>query len=230
MKQVATIKVGGWAAVVGAVAFTAVFTYLAINFDYPDVLDGAAQTVLPNLRSGGSTMRAVWALYAFLPLLFIPAGVGSFYALKEKAAGLMHIGLMFAILSALATMLGLMRWPSIHGALAAGYAQAAAEQRVVIVAFFDGLNFYLGTYIGEFLGELSFGLWFLISALVMLQDGRFPKWIGWFGIVTTGLGFIQMFRNLTDVVDPVNEIYNYLFPLWLLIFGAAMLRCGTKEA
>ena len=36
------IATGGACLIGGALAFVAVFSYLAANFDYPDVLDGAA--------------------------------------------------------------------------------------------------------------------------------------------------------------------------------------------
>ena len=71
------ILAGGLCFVVGALAFVSVFSYLAANFDYPGILDGSASEVLPRLRSGGSTMRAIWALYAFLPLLLVPGAVGA---------------------------------------------------------------------------------------------------------------------------------------------------------
>ena len=46
--------------ILGALAFVFVFSYLAANFNYPDILDGTAAEVLPRLRDGGSAMRAVW--------------------------------------------------------------------------------------------------------------------------------------------------------------------------
>ena len=54
-----TIKIGGWASIVGAILFTGVFTFLAIKFNYPDVLDGPAKQVLPNPIAMGSTGRFV---------------------------------------------------------------------------------------------------------------------------------------------------------------------------
>ena len=33
-----------------------------------------------------------------------------------------------------------------------------------------------------------------------------------------------MFRNVTDVVDPIAAVNNYLLPLWMIIFGVALLR------
>ena len=70
------IKIGGLFSLLGGVAFIGVFTYLAINFNYPDILDGDAYQVLPQIVTGGDQMRAVWAIYALLPLILIPAALG----------------------------------------------------------------------------------------------------------------------------------------------------------
>src|SRR5688500_13677450 len=85
------IRFGGWSLVVGAVAFMAVFMYLAAKFNYPDVLDGPAETVLPSLLATGAQGRAVWAIYAFLPLLWLPAGVAVFEALAWANRGAMRL-------------------------------------------------------------------------------------------------------------------------------------------
>src|SRR6185295_13065289 len=109
-----TILAGGIALVGGALAFLAVFSYLAARFHYPEVLDGSARDVLPALLATGVSGRTAWALYALLPLVFIPAGVSAFEALRNRAAGALRIGALFAFLAALSMMLGLMRWPSMH--------------------------------------------------------------------------------------------------------------------
>lgn len=88
----------------------------------------------------------------------------------------MRVAMAFAQLAAVSGMLGLLRWPSIHWALAEAYAGAAAPERTAIAAVFTGLNSYLGNYIGEFLGELSVNLFFLLSALAMLmRKAGFPR-------------------------------------------------------
>src|SRR5262245_23716982 len=149
------VRVAGWSLIVGALLFVGVFSYLAAEFHYPDVLDGAAADVLPNLRRGGEGMRAVWALYAFLPAAFIPAGVGSYLALRRGGRGRMLVALCAAFLVAVAMPAGLMRWPSIHWELAAAFEKAGPDARLAIAAVFDGLNLYLGQYIGEFVGEMA---------------------------------------------------------------------------
>jgi hypothetical protein len=180
--------------------------------------------VLPALLATGSFGRGVWALYALLPLSWLPAGVGAYFAYRRSHPGAMLLALQFAAVAAISMMLGLMRWPSIHWRLAEAYAGADAGQRVVIAAVFDGLNSYLGNYIGEFLGELSFSVFFLISAWAMLRSQRAPRWAAIAGLVTGVAGLIGMFRNMAPAVAPVAAINNYLLPLWMIGFGILLLR------
>src|SRR5688500_4642852 len=225
MRKVETIRAGGISLIAGALAFMGVFAYLAAQFNYPEVLDGSAAEVLPNLLATGATGRAVWAIYGFLPLIWIPAGVGAFHALRRVREGSMRVAMLFAVVSAISMMLGLLRWPSIHWTLAQAYAAGTDADRLAIGAVFAGLNSFLGNYVGEFLGELSFSLFFLLSGLAMLAKGaRFPRWIGYLGVITAVAGVIGMFRNVTNVVDPVAAANNYLLPLWMIIFGVALIR------
>lgn len=226
-----SIRFGGAALIVGAVAFIGVFSYLAARFDYPAILDGSADQVLPKLLATGATGRAVWAIYAFLPILWIPAGVAAFHALRTVREGSTRAGMLFAVIASLSMMLGLLRWPSIHWTLAEAYVRAGGSERTAIAAVFAGLNSYLGNYIGEFLGELSVSLFFLLSALAMLdRDAGFPRWMGYLGVGTAVAGLVGMFRNVTDAVAPVAAMNNYLLPLWMIVFGVGLLRVGGREA
>ena len=224
MTPLTTVRVGGLALVVGAIAFMAVFAFLAARFDYPAVLDGPAATVLPQLLATGLSGRAAWALYAFLPLIWLPAGVGAYYALRRSHPGATLLALQWAVVAAISMMLGLMRWPSVHWHLAQFQAVATPEQQQVIAALFDGLNTYLGNYIGEFLGELSFSMFFLLSSWAMLRARVVPAWIAVAGLVTAVAGLLGMLRNVTSAVAPVAEINNYLLPLWMILFGVVLLR------
>ena len=230
MSSRGTIRFGGFCLAGGAVAFLAVFTYLAARFNYPDVLDGPAATVLPNLLATGPEGRFVWAVYALLPLIWLPAGVAAYEALAPVRRGAMRLAMLFAVVAALALMLGLMRWPSIHWRLATAFEHAAAPEREVLAAVFDGLNTYLGNYIGEFLGELSFSVFFLLTSIVWLQAPGRRKWIGWAGLATAVLGLIGMFRNVTSVVAPIAEVNNYLLPAFMIVLGVAFMAWPRHEA
>jgi hypothetical protein len=169
----------------------------------------------------------VWTIYAFLPLIWIPAGVAAFEALSPVRRGAMRLAMFSTLVAAIAMMLGLMRWPSIHWHLALAYAQAGPPEQAVIAATFDGLNTYLGNFIGEFLGELAFSTFFLLTSLVWLRSAQRARWIGWLGGITAAAGLIGMFRNVTTVVAPVAAVNNYLLPLFMIVLGVAFIRWPT---
>ena len=223
-----TILAGGIALIGGALAFLGVFSYLAARFHYPEVLDGSAQDVLPALLATGATGRAAWAIYGVLPLVFIPAGISAFEALRERAAGPLRVGALFAFLAAVSMMLGLMRWPSVHWELARAWGAAAAGERLVLAAVFDGLNRYLGNFLGEFIGELGFSVFFVLSGVGLLRHPRAPRWLGWWGLATGVLGLIGMWRNVTQAVDAVAEANNYLLPAWMIGFGVWLVLASRR--
>lgn len=223
------IVAGGISFIVGALAFVFVFSYLAANFDYPAILDGSAGEVLPRLRAGGETMRAIWAVYAFLPLLLIPGAVGAYFACPSSR-GRMTMALVFASIGSLAMCLGLMRWPSVHWALADAYAESGAEAQETLAAIFQGLNLYLGNYIGEFLGEACLSAFFLFTGLSMTGERQLPKWLGWAGAVFGLLFLVGAFRNVTPAVQIIADINNFLLPLWMLVLGVSLVWFSGKES
>jgi hypothetical protein len=229
LKPSPIVRAGGFALIFGAIAFMLVFAYLAARFDYPAILDGPAGTVLPRLLATGVSGRAAWAVYAFLPLIWLPAGVGAYCALRRFAPGAMLLALQWAIVAAISMMLGLMRWPSVHWHLAQAQATAAPEQQPVIAAVFDGLNSYLGNYIGEFLGELSFSGFFLLSSWTLWRSRAAPRWVAGTGLATSAAGLVGMLRNLTGAVAPVAAFNNYLLPLWMIIFGVVLIRLRLPD-
>jgi hypothetical protein len=209
--------------------FLGVFAYLAARFNYPEVLDGSAADVLPALLATGNAGRAAWAFYAVLPLIWLPAGVGAFEALRSRAAGPMRVAMLFAVVAAVSMMLGLMRWPSIHWELARAWASADASERVVLAATFDGLNRYLGNFVGEFLGELSVGMYFILSGVGLRKHPNAPRFLSWWGITTGILGLVGMWRNVTPAVAVVANVNNYLLPLWMLGFGGWLVYVGRAR-
>ncbi len=228
MQSRSASALGGLCFVVGALAFVGVFSYLAANFDYPGVLDGSAADVLPKLRGGGRLMRAVWAVYAFLPLLLVPGAVGAYRACPSSR-GRMTLALVAAAMGAFAMCLGLMRWPSIHWALAEAYALAGPESQGSIGAVFVGLNLYLGNYIGEFLGELCLGVFFLLTGLSMLSEPRNARWVGFAGVAFAILFLIGSLRNVLPLVQTVADINNALLPLWMVVLGSYLMWSSRAE-
>jgi len=94
---------------------------------------------------------------------------------------------------------------------------------------FDGLNRYLGNYLGEFVGELILNAFFLLSGRAMLKTDAIPRWMGWFGIASGVLGWVAMWRNVTDVVGLAADLNNIVLPLWMIVFGIGLIRFTPSE-
>jgi hypothetical protein len=141
----------------------------------------------------------------------------------------MRLGMLMATVAAVTMMLGLLRWPSIQWDLALAFHLASDEGRIVLTAVFDGLNRYLGNYLGEFVGELSLNAFFVLSGRAMLKTDTVPRWMGWLGIASGILGWLAMWRNVTDVVGLAAELNNIVLPLWMIVFGIGLIRVTRSE-
>ncbi len=218
-------RLAGATYVAASVGFLIVFSWLANRFGYPDVLDLPAAEVLPRLLSLGGTGRAVWAVYALLPLMLIPAAAGAVGALKRadgRSDTAVRIGVLLQVFSALCMTLGLARWSTAQWSLAISWQLADAAQRVGLAATFDVLNVFLGNGIGEFVGELTLYGSFLAFAIALHHNGA--KKVAALGAITAVAGWIGMFRNITPSVQLAADVTNVLLPLFLIVFGISLLR------
>ncbi|MEK8033867.1 DUF4386 family protein [Ideonella sp. DXS29W] len=222
MSTAVIVGAGGVSLIAGAFSFMAVFAYLSARFDYPRILDGSASEVLPRLIEGGPPLRRAWAIYSVLPLLLIPGAVGCAAALPASPA-LAMLATAMACVAALAMCLGLMRWPSMHWALAQAHMGIEDDSDMALEALFRGFNLYLGTYVGEFLGEVCLAAFFALIGAGMLAEPRFPAWIGWAGMAFGGLFVVGALRHVTGRVQPVADVNNGLLPVWMIVLGLSLL-------
>lgn len=218
-------RLAGLSLMSAALGFVAVFTMLASRFDYPDILDRTAAEVLPRLLALGPAGRAVWASYAAIPLLLVPAAAGLSSVHRTVAhRTVVRLASTLALLAALFMTAGLTRWPSIQWELARAWVAASPDQREVLTALFDGLNTMLGRYVGEFFGELMLNLCFLLFSGVAWQDRRLPRWVSGLGMLAGMVGLVAMWRNVTPSVSLAADLNNALLPLWLIVWSVALLR------
>jgi hypothetical protein len=228
---VVSARVGGLLYIGASVGFLVVFSWLASAFGYPDVLDHPAHEVLPNLLALGGTGRAMWVVYAILPLLLIPAAYAAEAALGGSDASrqrLSAIGRALQTVAAIAMTIGLARWSTAQWSLAEAWGDANAFHRADMTKTFDALNLYLGNTIGEFVGELALYSSFAVFALVLLRGGS--RWMAGFGAVTGLFGLIGMFRNITPLVQSASDVTNILLPLFLIAFGVVVFRSTRRSA
>lgn len=222
-------RLGGGALLAATVLFVAVFSRLASTFGYPDVLDQPAGEVLPALLGLGSSGRAVWVVYALVPLLLVPTGLGVHAVAGRAMPAVARGALVASVLAALCMTIGLARWSSLHWHLATWYSKADGEGRPVIEAVFDGANSYLGTFLGEFLGELWLNVFFALAAVAVARvSGR--RWLAVTGLIVSALGLVAMCRNATPLLAGPAALNNLVLPLWMAVFGWALFVCRPTAA
>ncbi|HEY0469596.1 MAG TPA: DUF4386 family protein, partial [Polyangiaceae bacterium] len=220
-------RLGGIALMLCASGFVAVFLYLQAAFGYPDILAQGAPDVLPRLAAGGTKLRSVWLFYSALPLTLLVAGIASMPLLEDGGGrGLARLGAAAASLAAVAMMLGLLRWPSIHDALASRWATANVEQREIYGTMFDAVNRYLGNLLGELLGELSLAGWFACIGTALQRSER--RLAGTLVLAVAAIVAVSALRQLTSAVAPIAALGNVVLPLGL--FGVAGLMLATPIA
>lgn len=218
-------RLGGATYIAASVGFLVVFSWLAARFGYPDVLDQPAADVLPKLLALGGSGRAVWIIYALLPLTLIGASVGAADALRHpdgRNASALRLGVLLQVVAALAMTLGLARWSTAQWVLAEAWPMADAAQQQTLTVVFDALNAYLGNAIGEFVGELALYASFGAFAVALWRIGG--RKMAVLGAVTAAFGLIGMFRNITPAVQLAADVTNLLLPLFLIAFGIAVMR------
>jgi hypothetical protein len=225
------MRIAGSIYMVAAIAFMAVFGFLAAQLGYPDLLDRPAAEVLPALLASGSAGRAAWAIYAMLPLLLLPAATLAAPALaprnrRDGALVPLITGLQWV--AGLSMMVGLLRWSTVQWLLAEGWERGDANGRTLRALHFDLFNRFLGNGIGEFIGELAlYGSFVLLG--VAMRRASWPRFVTVLAWVTGVMGLVGMFRNITPAVQWSADIVNGLLPLFLIIFGISLWRRSTES-
>ena len=222
------VFVGGASLVAATILFIAVFSYLAAAFAYPTVLDRPAGDVLPALLALGPTGRVVWLVYGCIPLLLFPASLGIEEAARSTAPRLGRAVVWLAALSALAMLTGLLRWPTLHWALAQAWTTASPVARDELASRFGMANLYLGNVIGEFVGELFLNGFFLTSSVALSAGQPRRRWLAVVGIAASALGWVAMLRNLTPLVAPLATLNNIVLPLWMMTLGLVLVAQGRS--
>lgn len=133
-----------------------------------------------------------------------------------------------AALSALAMMIGLPRWPTLHWALAHEWTSASPVSRDILAGRFGTANLYLGNVIGEFAVELCLNGFFLASSLALAAGRPRRRRFAFLGVAASTLGWVAMLRNLTPLVGPAAALNNLVLPLWMMTLGLMLATQGRS--
>ncbi|NTU78854.1 MAG: DUF4386 domain-containing protein [Chloroflexales bacterium] len=220
-------RVTGLLLIVVPIAFTALFTLLQVQFEYPDILRQPTADVLTKFQAGGPGLIAAWYGLALTAVLFIPVVVLLHRVLAgDHAPVWLWVATTFGVVAGLAQALGFLRWPFLVPHLAQAYLDPAASeaQRAAAAMVFEAFHRYAGMAVGEHLGYLSTSTWTFLVALLMLRAPLFGRWLGLSGMalalgVATGL----LEPAGVPVVGAINAISYLAWALWLVVVGAVLL-------
>src|SRR5215210_2670846 len=174
-------RLAGLLLILVPVAFTACFTLLQMQFEYPDILRQPTADVLIKFQAGGTRLIAVWYALTLTAVLFIPVVVLLHHVLAAHETSVaLSVATVFGVMAGLAQTLGFLRWPFLVPHLAQSYlAPGASEaQRAAAAMVFDAFHRYAGMAVGEHLGYLSTSVWTLVIAIVIVRSSLMPRWVG----------------------------------------------------
>lgn len=222
--------------ILAAVLANVGFTALGSIFNYPDVLDEPAATVLADFRDHQTAVSGWFLVLALSAALFAPIAIGVGRLSSSRA---MRIAVPIGVAAALVQVVGLLRWPI----LVPGYATDAAAANGGVAAAardsFQTASDILGTAIGETLGYLLTATW---TVLVIVALGRryAGRWLQVLGAVAAVLVLAGVLSPLgLPVMDTANFLGYVLWSVWLIALavvilvherGAAAARSATSTA
>ncbi len=224
------VRGAGWAAVVQGLLIFVPTVVLGAAVGWPGSLSDPASVTLPRLAENEGAVRFGYAAYLLYSVLFaVTITMLGRLVEGDLVKGVRRLVIGFAIASAIARSLGIVRWLAPMPELADAHAAAADDgQRYTIERIYDALNSYGGT-IGEALGV---GLFAAISIALLsvglLRSGVIPRWLGVWSVISAialVLGVVEFFG-----VDPgpLLTVTVTVVQLWFLAFGIWLLRRGTQ--
>jgi hypothetical protein len=218
------LRVAGAVLVAGAVGFIVVFAVLSASFGYPDVLDRPASEVLPRLLAGGARLRAIWGIYAVLPVAITVVALLAHdrLGLTRPVARLVTAA---GVVAGVAMAVGLLRWSTIQWGLAEAHRSISDDPgaRAALEGVSTSLNLMLGRVLGEFVGEVCLATWFLGVGL-----GLRARWMGRACVALAALLFVGSVRAVIAPAGAATEITNFLLPAVMLWLGLTWVFAGVS--
>lgn len=220
-------RLAGLLMIIVPLAFTALFTMLQMQFEYPDILRQPTADILTKFQAGGGGLIASWYGLTLAAILFIPVVVLIHNLLAgERAPITLWVATTFGVVAGVAQTLGFLRWPFLVPHLAQAYLDPAASeaQRAAAAMVFEAFHRYAGMAVGEHLGYMSTSIWTFLVALLMVRSPLFGRWLGVSGMALA-LGVATGLLEPAGVpfVGAINAISYLAWALWLIIVGVVLL-------
>lgn len=225
------VRGAGWASVVQGLLIFVPTVVLGAAVNWPESLSDPASIALPRLAENEGAVRFGYVAYLLYSVLFaVTITLLARLVEHDLATGVRRLVIGFAVASAIARSLGIVRWLGPMPELAESYNAASDDaQRYAIARVYDALNSYGGT-IGEVLGV---GLFAAISigllTIGLLRSQVIPRWIAVWGAISTIALAVSAAELFGADLGPILTITVTVVQLWFLATGVWLLSRGTKQ-
>ena len=223
----------GVALVAFAIAFNVPYAWLAMNFDYPDILRRPPGEVLARFGEGRTRLVLAWGGFTVAALLFAPVAVIVARVSRRDghaASAVAAIGVAAGVVQAI----GLSRWVFVVPLLAAGWPAGDAASRPMVEAIFMSLHQFAGVGIGEAIGQSLTGLWLIGVAIGQRRHPRFGVLPATLAGFAGGILLLGPVESLATVIafDPgmfglAAPVGYMLLTLWLVWTGVLCILRPT---
>jgi len=229
-----TEKIIGLLLIFGAIGVFIPYTVLTIIFDYPEILRQDPGFILTKFHEGGSSLILTWFLFAILGIPLIIAYILIGQQLENKLS-FVRWATTLGVISGIVQIIGLLRWTFVVPVLANNFVTAVSEvskdsNKIV----FQTIHQYGGVLLGEHLGQLFTVIWTIMIAAAFSKLRLFPKWIIWFGYISSAIYLLaqaELFKTVIPdfpVWDMAGFIGSTLWLVWLIIIGVKFFKVEIK--
>jgi hypothetical protein len=219
------ILVGGWSMVIFSILYVGITLAIDSLVQGQTMLYSMGEHNLFKVVAGTDTIRTLLTFYAILPLLLIPAAVGTYYTFIDVHEANMRVGMYFATVGALALCLSLLMLPSINWHLVTYIQSVSGAEQANLVITLQALQSYLGVYLGDLLGFGCLIVWFIITSFVMVRDPEMPRAVGIIQIVISLIAVLILLMRYSGLAPAmhVNLQAPGVMALWIFISGISLI-------
>ena len=214
------------------------FILLGMTFNYPDILREPAGDIIAQFHNGGNVLLLQWYAFGIIPLFLIFPFVMLKRVMRSDDTPYMGVATTIGVISIIAQVIGILRWVFVVPGLASAYVDPASNQitRDATIVVFQAIHQYGGVLIGEHIGQITWALWAVMVSVMMFKSVHFPKWLGWFGIVSAcvlvlaQLGLFATVIPNFPVVPEADFLGSVLLISWMIIMGVFLVRTKNRES
>lgn len=225
-----TEKIIGLLLIVGTSLLIVPYTILMFLFNYPQILREDPGQILTRFHEGGTTLIAVWWLFAIVGLPIVEAYVLIGQKLEKKFY-YVRWATTLAVISGFVQIIGLLRWTFVVPYLAKTYVQSHNEQvKEMCIIVFKTIHQFGGVIMGEHIGQLFTIAWMLIITTVFRKLKLMPKWIIGLGYLSASIYLLAQAELIATVIPnfPVWSlaamIGSTLWLIWMIAVGVKFLK------